>query len=50
MGSIVEFYSVGALTIRVGFWGMLYCNYNEDPPPKKSIGSYLDPYITVLGV
>ena len=26
-GSIVGFYSIGALKIRIGFWGPLYYNY-----------------------
>ena len=32
-GSIVGFYSIGALIIRIGFWGPLYFyTHNEDPP------------------
>ena len=30
--SIVGFYSIGALTIRIGFMGMLYYNSNEAHP------------------
>ena len=24
--------NIGALIIRIGFWGILYYNYNEGPP------------------
>ena len=31
---------IGALKIGIGFWGILYYNYNKNPPPKKnSIGN-----------
>ena len=32
---------VGALIIRIGFWGPLYYNCNKEPPPQKknSIGN-----------
>ena len=44
-GSIVEFYNIiGALIIRVGFWGPVSCNYME--APQHNIGDYLGPYIT----
>ena len=23
--------AIGALIIRMGFWGILYCNYNKEP-------------------
>ena len=26
--------NIGALIIGIGFWGSLYYNYNEGPPPK----------------
>ena len=42
--------TVGALINWIGFWGSLYSNYNQDPPPKKktkdSLGNYKGPYIT----
>ena len=28
------YYSIGALIIRIGFWGPLYCKYNKEPPRK----------------
>ena len=31
-GSIVGFYDIGALIIRIGFWGPFYYNYNQEPP------------------
>ena len=33
-GSIIGFYNVniGALIIRIGFWGPLYYNCNKEPP------------------
>ena len=30
---------MGALIIRIGFWGPLYYNHNKEPPPN-SIGNY----------
>ena len=42
-GLIVEYYNVGALIIRIGFWGPLYYNYDKEP--QNSIGNYLGPYI-----
>ena len=30
-------YTIGALVIRIGFWGILYSNYNKEPP--ESIGT-----------
>ena len=24
--------TIGALIIRIGFWGSLYCTYNKEPP------------------
>ena len=27
-------FNIGALIIRKGFWGPLYCNYSKDPPKK----------------
>ena len=24
--------NIGALVIRIGFWGILYCNYDKKPP------------------
>ena len=35
--------NVGALIIRIGFWGPFYYNYNKGPP--ITIGDYLRPYI-----
>ena len=32
-------FSIGALILRIGFWGPLYYSYNKDPP-KNSIGNY----------
>ena len=31
LGSFSGF-SIGALIIRIGFWGILYYNYNKEPP------------------
>ena len=36
---------IGALIIRMGFWGILYYNYNKEPAPN-SIGNYQGPYTT----
>ena len=36
--------NIGALIIRMGFWGPLYYNYNREPP-QNSVGNYLGPYI-----
>ena len=33
-GSIIGFYNIGALVIRIGFWGPLYYSYNNKEPPK----------------
>ena len=30
----VSGFDIGALIIRVGFWGLLYYNYNKEPTPK----------------
>ena len=38
---------IGALIIRIGFWGPLYYNYSKEPP-KHSIGNYLGPYILIF--
>ena len=35
-GSIVGFYSIEALIIRIGFGGLLYYNYNKGPPKPYS--------------
>ena len=32
-----EIDNIGALIIRIGFWGPFYHNYNMDPPPKKTV-------------
>ena len=37
--------TIGALIIRIGFWGPLY--HNDNTEPQNSIGSYLGPYITL---
>ena len=29
---VVGCYNVGALTIRIGFWGPVYYNYKKEPP------------------
>ena len=31
--------SIGALIIRIGFWGPFYHDYNKEPP-QNSIGNY----------
>ena len=36
--------NVGALIIRIGFWGPLYYNYNKEPS-QNSIDNYLRPPI-----
>ena len=28
--------NIGVLIIGIGFWGPLYSNYNNEPPPKKN--------------
>ena len=33
-----ERFTIGALIIRIGFWGPLYYNYNKEP--QNSIGNY----------
>ena len=33
--------NIGALIIRLGFWGPLHSDYNK---PQNSIGNYLSPY------
>ena len=42
--------NIGALAIRIGFWGPLYFNYNKDPPQKKIVevinGNYQSRYST----
>ena len=35
---MVGFYSIGALTVRIGFGGILYYNYNKESP-KNSVGN-----------
>ena len=32
MGVSSANYNIGALAIRIGFWGLLYYNYNKEPP------------------
>ena len=41
------FDKIVALIIRVGFWRLLYYNYNEEP--QNSIGNYLGPCFRVSG-
>ena len=36
--------SVGALIIRIGFGGILYCNCNKEPP--KPYSHYADPDVS----
>ena len=31
-GSIVGFYNIGALIIRIRVWGPFYYKYNKEPP------------------
>ena len=38
-GSVVGFYDIGALIMRIGFWGMLY-DGDIKQPPQNSIGHY----------
>ena len=33
-------FNIGALMIRIGFWGILYYSCNKDPLQNNSIGSY----------
>ena len=40
--------TLGALIIRIGFWGPIYCNYVRNH--KKSVGNYLSPYISMWGL
>ena len=40
--------TIGALIIRIGFWGIFYYIYNKEPPPHHSIGNYAGPYIRGL--
>ena len=37
--------NIGALIIRIGFWGPLYYNHNKEH--QNSIGNYSGPYIRV---
>ena len=37
--------NIGALIIRIGFWGPLYYNHNMEPTKINSTGNYLGPYI-----
>ena len=32
--------NIGALTSRLGVWGILYYNYNKEPPKQYRPGSY----------
>ena len=34
---LIQRHYVGALIIRIGFWGPLYYISNKEPPPKKKI-------------
>ena len=38
-------HNVGALTVRIGLWGILYYNHNK-VPLNISIGNYVGSYIT----
>ena len=31
------FYGIGALRIRIGFWGPLYYNYNKETPKARVV-------------
>ena len=31
-----QVYSIGALIIRIGFWGPEYYTYNNEPPTRKA--------------
>ena len=43
--------NIGALIIRIGFWGPLYYgDYNWNKEPPNGIGNYLGPYISVVQV
>ena len=33
-------FSIGALIIRIGFWGTLYYNNNNEKPSQNSMGNY----------
>ena len=35
------------MIIRIGFWGIVYYNYNKEPP-KIDIGNYQGPYIIAI--
>ena len=37
-------YSTGAFMIRIGFWGILHCKINKEPP--KQYWQLLGPYIS----
>ena len=39
--------SIGALVIRIGFWGSVYYSYNKEPP-QNNIGKYVGPYIKLV--
>ena len=39
-------FTIGALIIRIRFWGPLYYTYNKEP--QKSIGNYLGSHITPI--
>ena len=34
---------VGALIVRIGFWGPVDYSYNKEP--QNSVGNYFDPFI-----
>ena len=40
--------NVGALTIRIGFWGIVYYAKNKEPP-QNSTGTYLGPHSNPRG-
>ena len=37
----------GPLIIRIGFWGILYHNYKQEPPNKDGNYSNVGPYISL---
>ena len=41
--------NIGALIIRIGFWGPVYYNHNKEPHKSTSIGNYLRPYSSLPG-
>ena len=42
--------NIGALEIRIGFWGPLYDNYNKEPLNKISVSNIKAPIVSHLSL